>query len=79
MSETKENPYLSYSMDSLEVMAQQFALMLGGGQTTLGNGDNLGEAYEQVCEAIAEREKTDYCIHGSFKWDEVLCHACEME
>lgn len=79
MSETKENPYFSFSLDSLTSIAQQYALMLGGGQTTLGNGDNLGEAYEQVCEAIERREQMDYCRHGKFKWTEgVPCHACEF-
>lgn len=81
MSETKENPYFSYSLDSLSSIAQQYALMLGGGQTTLGNGDNLGEAYEQVCEAIERREQMDYCKHGNFRWTDhdIPCGACEME
>jgi hypothetical protein len=80
MSETKENPYLSYSLDSLGTIAQQYALMLGGGQTTLGNGDNLGEAYEQVCEAIESRQETDYCKHGVFRWTDhdIPCGACEF-
>lgn len=79
--EEKENPYFSYSLDSLSSIAKQYAEMLGNGRTTLGNGDNLGEAYEQVCEAIERREQMDYCKHGNFRWTDhdISCIACEME
>ena len=79
--EEKENPYFSYSLDSLSSIAKQYAEMLGNGRTTLGNGDNLGEAYEQVCEAIERREQMDYCKHGNFRWTDhdIPCIACEME
>ena len=79
--EEKENPYFSYSLDSLSSIAKQYAEMIGNGRTTLGNGDNLGEAYEQVCEAIERREQMDYCKHGNFRWTDhdISCIACEME
>jgi hypothetical protein len=78
MSKIK-NPYLNYSMPTLEILAQEFANKLGFGQTTLGNGDNLGEAYEQVLEAIEQRTTTDFCQHGVFLYGDVspACWQCE--
>lgn len=74
MSKT-QNSYLNYSLPTLEVLAQEFANKLGFGQTTLGNGENLGEAYEQVLEAIEKRSKTDFCQHGVFLYGDFDC-AC---
>lgn len=81
MSKTKKNPYLDYSSSTLETLAQQYALMLGSGRTTIGDGKDLGEAYEQVCEALEELEDTDYCKHGNYRWTDhdIACGACEME
>ena len=79
MSKTK-NTYLNYSLATLEVLAQEYATMLGSGRTTLGNGESLGEAYEQVLDAIEQREKTDFCKHGIFRYgdSDIPCWACEM-
>jgi hypothetical protein len=78
MSKT-QNSYLNYSLPTLEVLAQDFANKLGFGQTTLGNGENLGEAYQQVLEALEQRSKTDYCQHGVSLYGDVspACWRCE--
>jgi len=72
------NPYLEYSLSTLTILSSAYAHMLSTGQEVLGNGESLGEAYELVLEALEEREEIDYCRHGKFKWDEDLCHGCEM-
>ena len=79
--EPKPNHYLSYSIPTLEVLAQDYANKLGFGQVTMANGENLGEAYQQVLEAIEERSRNDYCKHGVFKWTDhdIPCAACEFE
>ena len=78
--EPKPNHYLSYSIPTLEVLAQEYANKLGFGQVTMANGENLGEAYQQVLEAIEERSRNDYCKHGVFKWTDydIPCAACEF-
>lgn len=77
----KPNPYSSYSLDTLEQLAQDYAFKIGGGRTKLANGENLGEAYEQVLEAIEYRREIDFCRHGVFKWTDhdIPCGACEFE
>lgn len=75
----KPNPYSKYSLDTLRELANQYSFLLGSGRTTLGNGEDLGEAYEFVLEAMENREVTDFCKHGWFKYQEGLCHGCEME
>jgi hypothetical protein len=74
------NSYLNYSLPTLEILAQDFATMLGSGRTILGNGENLGEAYERVLEAIEQRRKTDFCQHGIFLYGDVspACWQCEL-
>jgi hypothetical protein len=78
MSKT-ENSYLTYSLPTLEAMAYYYSIKLGNGQTELANGENLGEAYEQVLEAIEQRRKTDFCKHGVFLYGDydLTCLACE--
>jgi hypothetical protein len=78
--EPKPNHYLSYSLDTLRQLAHDYAFKIGGGRTKLANGEILGEAYQQVLEAIEERERTDYCKHGVFKWTDydIPCAACEF-
>ena len=70
--------YASYSLDTLTTLSQDYSFKLGNGETKLGNGEKLSEAYEAVLAAIKIREKNDYCPHGNFKWDENLCFGCEM-
>ena len=76
----RNNPYASYSISTLEHLAQDYSFKLGGGRTRLANGENLGVAYQQVLEAIERRQKTDYCKHGVFKWTDydIPCTACEF-
>ena len=78
--EPKPNPYEKYSLDTLEHLAQDYSFKLGGGRTRLANGENLGEAYQQVLEAIEYRQSIDYCKHGVFRWGDgdVPCAACEF-
>ena len=76
--EVPPNPYLEHSLSTLTILSGAYAHMLSMGQDVLGNGESLGEAYELVLEALEERSETDYCKHGNFKWDEDLCHGCEM-
>jgi hypothetical protein len=79
MSKIK-NHYLNYSLPTLEHLAEWYSVLLGSGRTTLGNGENLGEAYEQVLEAIEQRSKTDFCQHGVFLYGDVspACWECEV-
>ena len=76
----KNNPYMSYSIDTLSHLANEYSNFLGMGRTKLGNGESIGQAYQQVLQAIERREKTDYCKHGVFKWTDydIPCGACEM-
>jgi hypothetical protein len=76
---TEDNPYSRYSLDTLRELARQYSFLLGNGRTTIGNGEDLGQAYEFVLEAMEDREDTDHCKHGWFKYQEGLCHGCEME
>lgn len=79
MSKIK-NQYLNYSHPVLEILAQDFANKLGMGQVSLGNGESLGEAYEQVLEALEQRSKTDFCKHGVFLYgdNDCACWQCEL-
>lgn len=74
-----ENSYLNYSLPVLEHLAQDFSLKLGMGQVALGNGENLGEAFEQVLEAIEQRRKTDFCQHGVFLYGDFDCACWQCE
>jgi hypothetical protein len=69
--EIRAGEYANYSLDTLTVLAQDYAFKLG-------NGENYGQIYGQVLEAIKVREKNDYCRHDNFKWNEDLCQGCEM-
>jgi hypothetical protein len=75
----RNNPYTSYSLSTLEHLAQDYSFKLGGGRTRLANGENLGEAYQQVLEAIEYRQSIDYCKHGVFLHTDydIPCTACE--
>jgi hypothetical protein len=75
----RNNPYTSYSLDTLEFLSSDYIKLLGNGHKTLANGENLAEAYELVLSAIERRQKTDFCKHGRFIHQEGLCHYCEME
>lgn len=79
MSKVK-NHYLNYSLTTLEHLAEWYSVLLGSGRTTLGNGENLGKAYEQVLDAIEQRQKTDFCQHGIFRYgdSDIPCWRCEM-
>jgi hypothetical protein len=79
MSKIK-NHYLNYSLPTLEVLAEQYSLKLGMGQVSLANGENLGEAFEQVLDAIEQRRKTDFCRHGVFLYgdNDCACWQCEL-
>lgn len=78
MSQTT-NTYLNYSLPTLEYMAELYSVLLGSGRTTLGNGENLGEAYSQVCEAIEARQATDFCKHGVFLYGDYDCPCWRCE
>ena len=79
MSKIK-NSYLNYSYPVLEILAEDFANKLGMGRVSLGNGENLGDAFEQVLEALEQRRKTDFCQHGKFLYgdNDCACWQCEL-
>ena len=76
----KPNPYFSYSLETLEVLAHDYTFKIGGGRTKLASGEILGEALEQVLEAIEYRREVDFCRHGVFRWGDgdVPCAPCEF-
>jgi hypothetical protein len=78
--EPKPNHYEKYSLDTLQELASTYSFMIAGGRTKLANGEILGEAYEQVLEAIEYRQSIDFCKHGVFRWGDgdVPCAACEF-
>jgi hypothetical protein len=76
--EENAGEFMSYSLDTLEFLSQDYAMKLGNGHETIG-GQNLSKAYDQVQSAIAVRQKKDFCKHGWFIHQEGLCHWCEME
>lgn len=79
MSKIK-NPYLNYSYPVLEILIEDFATKLGMGQVSLGNGENLSDAFEQVLEALEQRRKTNFCKHGVFLYgdNDCACWQCEL-